>query len=235
MNGSFPRVGAWAWSFVGVVVATIIVVTALAAVSEIVLPLLFAAVLAVVFKPLVGKLERRKLKPTLAAGLVVLGLLGLMIVVVVATARGVIDQTGRDQRVGRRSAGHGSRASSASIRPRWTTPRAAAEETGPAIAEGFLTKVVAGIDALVGLAAGLILAALIMYYLLKDGTKSSTLRRRAGRPPRAGTRSTASSATPAGSSATMDAAAPSCPPSWRRSSASPAYCSASRSCSPSSS
>ena len=56
-------------------VATIIVVTALAAVSEIVLPLLFAAVLAVVFKPLVGKLERRGLKPTLAAGLVVLGLI----------------------------------------------------------------------------------------------------------------------------------------------------------------
>ena len=38
----------------GVVVATVIVVTAFGAVSEIVLPLLFAAVLAVVFKPVVG-------------------------------------------------------------------------------------------------------------------------------------------------------------------------------------
>jgi hypothetical protein len=36
------------------VVATIIVVVALGAVSEIVLPLTFAAVLAVIFKPLVG-------------------------------------------------------------------------------------------------------------------------------------------------------------------------------------
>ena len=72
------KIGVWAWSFVGFVVATIIVITALAAVSEIVLPLIFAAVLAVVFKPLVGKLERRRLKPTLAAGLVVLGLIALM-------------------------------------------------------------------------------------------------------------------------------------------------------------
>ena len=49
MSGSVPKLGAWAWSFVGCVVATIVVVTALAAVSEIVLPLLFAAVLAVVW------------------------------------------------------------------------------------------------------------------------------------------------------------------------------------------
>ncbi len=48
MSGSVPKVGAWAWSFVGCVVTTIIVVTALAAVSEIVLPLLFAAVLTMV-------------------------------------------------------------------------------------------------------------------------------------------------------------------------------------------
>ena len=83
---SVPKIGVWAWSFVGFVVATIIIATALGAVSEIVLPLLFAAVLAVVFKPLVRKLERRGLKPTLAAGVVVLGLLALMTVVFVATA-----------------------------------------------------------------------------------------------------------------------------------------------------
>ena len=75
------------------VAATVIAVVAFGAVSEIVLPLLFAAVLAVVFKPLVGHLEQRGLKPTLGAGLVVLGLLALMTVVVVATVRGVIQQT----------------------------------------------------------------------------------------------------------------------------------------------
>jgi putative heme transporter len=169
MSGSVPKIGAWAWSFVGCVVATIIVVTALAAVSEIVLPLLFAAVLAVVFKPLVVRLERRQLKPTLAAGLVVLGLIGLLTVVGVATVRGVIHQ--RDEISASVDAAREVAVDELGLDPASVDDaRAAAEETAPAIAEGFLTKVVAGIDALVGLAAGLILAALIMYYLLKDGT-----------------------------------------------------------------
>ena len=73
--------------------ATIIVVTALAAVSEIALPLLFAAVLAVIFKPVAGSLERRGFKPSLAAGVLVLGLLIVMTIVVTATVRGVLDQT----------------------------------------------------------------------------------------------------------------------------------------------
>ena len=51
-RGSVPRLGARTWSFVEFVVATIIVAAALAAVSEIVFPLLFTGVLAVVFKPI---------------------------------------------------------------------------------------------------------------------------------------------------------------------------------------
>ena len=39
------------------------------------------------------------------------------------------------------------------------------------IGGGFLTEVVSGLGQLVALASGLILAALIMYYLLKDGTR----------------------------------------------------------------
>jgi predicted PurR-regulated permease PerM len=74
------------------VVASIIVVAALAAVNEIVLPMTFAAVLAVIFKPIVGVLTRHGLKPSIAAGLVVLGLLGLVTVVMVATVQGVVDQ-----------------------------------------------------------------------------------------------------------------------------------------------
>ena len=88
-----PKLGVWAWSFVGFVAAMIIVVLALGAVSEIVLPMTFAAVLAVIFKPLVVTLRRHRFKPTLAAGVVVLGLLALMTGVVVATVQGVIQQT----------------------------------------------------------------------------------------------------------------------------------------------
>jgi hypothetical protein len=52
--GWFSKLGPWAWSFVGAVAATIILVLVLGAVSEILLPLMFAAVLAVILKRVVG-------------------------------------------------------------------------------------------------------------------------------------------------------------------------------------
>ena len=120
-----PKIGVWSWAFVGFTVAAVIVVIVLGALSEIVLPMLFAAVLAIIFKPLVGVLQRHNLKPTLAAGVVVLGLLLLMAGVVVATVRGVTDQAdqigevtdealGQRRRAARRGRG---RPSSAGGRP----------------------------------------------------------------------------------------------------------------------
>jgi len=171
--GWVPKVGVGAWSFVGFVAATIIVVVALGAVSEIVLPLTFAAVLAIVFKPLVGILQRHRLQPTLAAGLIVLGLLALMALVVVATVRGVTEQT--DQIGAAVDAALDNAADQTDAlgvdQAALDQARAAAEEAAPTVTGGVLTKVVAGIGTLVGLASGLILGALIMYYLLKDGTR----------------------------------------------------------------
>ena len=168
-----PKLGVGAWSFVGFVVAMIIVVVALGAVSEIVLPLTFAAVLAIVFKPLVGSLERHRLRPALAAGLVVLGLLALMALVVVATVRGVVEQADQIaamvdaalEKAAEQTGGLG--VDQASL----DQARTAAEEAEPTLTGGVLTEVVSGIGKLVGLASGLILGALIMYYLLKDGTR----------------------------------------------------------------
>ena len=171
--GWVPKVGVGAWSFVGFVVAMVIVVTALGAVSEIVLPLTFAAVLAVVFKPLVGALVRHRLRPSLAAGVVVLGLLALMALVVVATIRGVVDQT--DQIGASVDAALDTAADQTDAvgvdQAALDQARAAAEEATPMVTGGILTKVVSGIGTLVGVASGLILGALIMYYLLKDGTR----------------------------------------------------------------
>ena len=170
---SAPKIGVLAWSFVGVVVATIIIVTAFGYVSEILLPLLFAAVLAVIFKPTVGSLERRGLKPSPAAGLIVLGLLLLMAVVMVATVKGVLDQSdeiGASVNAAIDKASDQLRVDQGSL----DDARAATEEAGPTIAEGVVTKLVEGVNSLLGLVSGLILGALIMYYLLKDG---STLRR----------------------------------------------------------
>jgi len=168
-----PKLGVWSWSFVGFVAAAVIVVLAAAALSEIVLPMTFAAVLAIMFKPLVGVLQRHKLKPTLAAGLITLGLLALMTGVVVATVRGVTDQADQISEVTDQAlANAAEQLDAAGVDPAaLDDARTATEGAAPMIAEGFLTKLVSGVSSIIGLASGIILGSLIMYYLLKDGNK----------------------------------------------------------------
>jgi len=166
-----PRIGVWSWSFVGFVVATAILVTALSFVSEIVLPMTFAAVLAICFRPLVGVLMRHGFKPSLAAGLVVLGLLALGIGVVVATAHGVIDQM---EEIGDSADDALSEAAEqtdalAIDEDALEDARQAVNDALPMITTGVLAGIVSGIGALVAIAGGVILGSLIMYYLLKDG------------------------------------------------------------------
>ena len=163
----------WAWSFVGFVVAAIIIVIALGFVSEILLPMTFAAVLAVCFRPLVGVLVRHKFKPSLAAASVVLGLLVLMAGVLVGTVRGVTEQTddisssvdkALDEAAGQTDA-------LGIDEGELDAARKAIDDAVPVIATGVLSGLVSGIGALVAIAGGIILGALIMYYMLKDGTR----------------------------------------------------------------
>ncbi len=168
-----PRIGVWSWAFVGFTVAAVIVVIVLGAVSEIALPMLFAAVLAIIFKPLVGVLQRHNLKPPVAAGAVVLGLLLLMAGVVVATVRGVTDQADQIGEVTDEAlANAAEQLDVTGVDPAaLEDARAATEGAAPMIADGFVTKLVEGVGSIIGLVSGIILGALIMYYLLKDGNK----------------------------------------------------------------
>jgi len=176
-----PSIGIWAWSFIGVVIATVIIVTALAAVSEIALPLTFAVVLAVIFKPLARTLERHGLKPTLGAGLVVLGLLALAAFVLFATVRGVVDQADQISAAADSAVSElaGQADTTGIDKQALDDARKAIEDAEPMITTGFLSGLVSGIGAVVAIVGGLILGALIMYYLLKDGTtfRQSLVRR----------------------------------------------------------
>jgi predicted PurR-regulated permease PerM len=164
-----PKLGIGAWSFVGFVVAMAILFGALGAVSEIVLPMTFAAVLAVIFKPLVGVLKRHKIKPSYAAGLIVLGLGAVTIGVVIATVQGILEQT--DQISASVNAAIDNAVDSTTIdQATLDQARSAIEAAEPMATGGFITELVDGVSAVVGIASGLILGALIMYYLLKDGT-----------------------------------------------------------------
>ena len=168
-----PRIGIWAWSFVGFVVAAIIVVFALSAVSEIALPMTFAAVLAIIFKPLVGTLQRHNLKPSLAAGVIVLGLLALMAGVTVATVRGVTEQGDEISASADKALDKAADESDALgiSEESLDEARKAIEDADPMITTGVLSGLVSGIGVLVAIAGGVILGALIMFYLLKDGSR----------------------------------------------------------------
>ena len=170
-TGWIPKVGVWTWSFIGFVVATIIVVAALAAVSEIVIPLTFAAVLAIIFKPLVRILQRHKVNATIASALIVIGLLALAAGVLVATVRGVTEQSDQisaaTDKALKNAAAH---LDALGIdQAALDHARAATQDAAPMIANGVITHLVSGIGSLLGLVSGLILGALIMYYLLRDG------------------------------------------------------------------
>jgi putative heme transporter len=158
------RAGITAWSTIGLVGVTAIVLMLLSAVSSVVLPLIFAAVLAVLFRPVAAWLEARGLRPTLAAGAVVIGCVVAVAVVVVLAVRGVLDQT---VQIG----GQLEEALATSGLDEATADdlRDAIESLSPVISEGVAKLVVGGIGRLAGFAASAVLGVLIMYYLIKDG------------------------------------------------------------------
>ncbi len=171
--GRIPRLGILSWSFIGFVVALGIVISALGVVSEIALPMTFAAVLAVSFKPLVGVMVRHKFKPSLAAGLVVLGLLVLAGGVAVATVRGVTAETDEIGNSIDKALNEAAKQTDALgiDQSSLDSARKAVQDALPAITTGVIAAFVSGFNAIVAIAGGVILGALIMYYLLKDGSR----------------------------------------------------------------
>ena len=163
--GRFMRSGGrYAWAFVGLCIAGAIVASVLALASSVVLPLFFAVVLAILFRPPVRWLQEHRVPRSLASGLVVLALvLGsvafawVVVVGIVREADAIISQVnaaltevGVDQ-------------------PAADSVSDAVASLEPATTTGFLEALVSGIDMLVGVVAGVILGILIMYYMLKEG------------------------------------------------------------------
>ncbi|MEK8226714.1 AI-2E family transporter [Oerskovia sp. M15] len=110
------------------------------------------------------------MKDSIAAIVVVIGLLALATLVAVATVRGIVQQTAQigdsvdaaiDELVAQVDADEEA----------LNGIRQAVQDAAPSITGGFLTGLLGGINTIIGLASGLILGSLIMYYLLKDGSR----------------------------------------------------------------
>ena len=92
-----------------------------------------------------------------------------MAVVVIATIQGVVEQT--DEIGGAADSAIATAAEELGVDPAaLEEAQAAAQDSSAVVAEGLLTKVASGIDATIALAGAVVLGALIMFYLLKDGS-----------------------------------------------------------------
>jgi predicted PurR-regulated permease PerM len=136
-----------------------------------VLPLVFAVVLAVLFRPVAARLEAHGLRSSLAAGLVVIGLVVLVAAVVALAVEGIVEQTSE---IGEQV---GEALDDVGFDPATSDDLSTAlGSLSPTVTQGVAHAVVGGLGTLAGLAAGAILGVLIMYYLVKD---SAPIRRAA--------------------------------------------------------
>ncbi|MFZ4718757.1 MAG: AI-2E family transporter [Ilumatobacteraceae bacterium] len=164
------RVGIVAWTIIGCILVAAATVSALAAVSELVLPLIFAVMLGAAIQPLARRLQRW-MKPGAAAATVVFGSLAGIGLVAVLVVRNIAHETGSlahqidlalDELSGTTSSVGLDAATLDSI-------RAAIRQAAAFIGRGIVTLLIGGVGAVTGFIAGIVLAILIGYYVLKDG------------------------------------------------------------------
>lgn len=158
------RAGRLAWGFVGLCAAVAIVCAVLAIASSVVLPLFLAVVLAILFRPTVRWLHQHRVPVPLASGLVVIALVAAGVVFVWMVVAGIVRES--DEVRVQFEAALAELGVDASATESITS---SVESLEPAVSGGAVEAVIAGIDALAGLIAGVVLGILILYYLLKDG------------------------------------------------------------------
>ncbi|MGI9602259.1 MAG: AI-2E family transporter [Acidimicrobiales bacterium] len=169
----YRRVGLVSWFFLGIVAAIALFAALIAATSEITAPLILGAFLAVVFSPAVDWLEHRGLSRGPAAMGVLIGLVIVIGAVGWVTGVALVDQADE-------LSSNLDKAMS-DIRG-WLvdTPvnedlvdqvRSTTAGLGPELSGGLTGRVVSIVDSAFGFLTGAILGTVVLYYLLKDGSK----------------------------------------------------------------
>ncbi|MGI9614889.1 MAG: AI-2E family transporter [Acidimicrobiales bacterium] len=167
------RVGLASWYFIGFAGAFSLLTVVIAASRDITVPLLLGIVLAVVFSPLVRQLTNRRVPPAIAATLVVLLIVGVAVGSIVLVALGLADQG--DELTARIDVAVEDLQS-------WVDDlnldeslvqqaRESFNSGAGTVTAGLATEVVGVISSAVGLVTGTILGLMVLYYLLKDGSR----------------------------------------------------------------
>ncbi|MEL7207777.1 MAG: AI-2E family transporter [Actinomycetota bacterium] len=164
------RVGLTSWYFLGLCGAVTVVVLGLAAARDITVPLILALFLAAVFFPAVDWLHERGLPRSPAAGLVLVGVLGVAVgvVLIVALSLGSQRQEITDS-VDDSVAELKSALEDIDVDPDVVDDfRARLDESSGSAVGGLGSAIVDVLDSAWALIAGLVLGVVILYYLLKD-------------------------------------------------------------------
>jgi predicted PurR-regulated permease PerM len=164
------RVGLAVWTAIGAVILAAIALAVLGATSEIAIPVLLGAIVAVVIKPLADRIARRGVRPSAAAGVVIAGLLVVVAGATIAVVVGLVEQ--QDEI----SASIDDAVSTASDEfeidtATLTETRDAVEALAPLVGAGAVTTLISGVSSIVGFVSGFLLALIVMYYLVKDGAR----------------------------------------------------------------
>ncbi len=164
-----PRVGIASWSFIGFVGAIAVILFVMATLRAIVIPLVLAGFLAIVFAPLVDRLERRRV-PRPFGALVVIGLIATTVVATFAiVVFGIVDRSDEltlwfDE----------AQAQLDDLATNWGLDDFFADlrsgDGGSAIREGLGRGIGTVLGSAAAFLSGLVLGVVLLYYLLKDGS-----------------------------------------------------------------
>lgn len=164
------RISAYSWTFVGGSIAVAIVIGALGTLRELIIPLVLAAFLAVVFSPCVDWLGRFRVPRPVGAVLILFLILMIVAVSIGAVVLGVIDQADSLQaRFDDVATEVENLLSRSDVSTLVSDVLSGAESSGGVVSEGIGSSFGSLVGSASGFFTGLILAAVLLYYLLKDG------------------------------------------------------------------
>lgn len=167
------RVGTNSWMFIGIVLALAVITVMIAATRDLTIPLAIGIFLAIVFAPFVDWLEDRGIKRGAGAGIVLVGLVAVIVGCGWITAEALYSQgdaltenlQGAVEEV--KTWVEDLPISPAAVDEVDST----AHDAAPVARDGVATAVATLFDSAAGMIAGLVLGAMVLYYILKDGAR----------------------------------------------------------------
>ena len=165
------RVGTNSWMFIGTVLALAVITVMIAATRDLTIPLAIGIFLAIVFAPFVDWLEDHGIKRGAGAGIVLVGLVAVIVGCGWITAEALYSQSdaltenleGAVEEV--KTWVEDLPISAAAVDEVDST----AHDAAPVARDGVATAVATLFDSAAGMIAGLVLGAMVLYYILKDG------------------------------------------------------------------